>query len=835
MKSTVGHGTMRMRLCLAGMVALFNCCGAWAQTPAEPVQRFNIAAQPLSKALLEFAKQSGLIVTVPPALVEGKSAPEVHGLLSPAQALEKLLAGSGLKAFHAPSGGITIGTPTTMDRLAPPQSTSALSDELVEIIVTAQKREERLQEVPVSVSVLSSKQMLEWHETRLIDYAATIPGLSVESMGPGQSTLTLRGLALQGDGATVGTYIDEVPVGPSASGLGARNMALELLPYDLEGIEVLRGPQGTFYGANALGGLIKYVTKAPDLHEFQLSAGGDVFDIDGAGNAGYALRVGGSAPLIDGTLALRASYARESTPGYLDIPSLNADNVNKALQQTGSIALLWEPSDQLSLKLAGFLERTDASDNELIRLNLNTGQPLVGDLKTISALAQPFETTLQLYSVTLKYDLGWSKFTSASSFQNAITQGTTDATTIYGPVVALLTGGAVAEPRVPLQSHEVFRKYTQEFRLATPGGGRFEGMLGAFYTYEDAPVASQSIDALDATGTPIPGLNPLVTAATPTIYMEKAIFANGTYKFSDQFDITAGIRLARNDERLESIVSGPIFPSDDSIAHSAESVFNYSVAPRFHINEDAMVYLRVATGYRPGGPNTVFNPDAGIPNQFKSDRIVNYEAGFKSWLLNRRVLLDVSAFQINWKDVQIGLVDFTTQTGYFANGKAARSRGVEWESAYLVTPGLRLGLVATWVDAVLTEALPENSTIVGPAGARLPGAPRISGAITANYTVPLSEKWSAVAGGIYRYSGSHYSGLSTDPNTLRLSSYSTVDLNAGVTSNAWSVNLFARNVANKRAYIQENLSTDLATNQPLAISGALLQPRTIGLSIDKRF
>jgi len=185
--------------------------------------------------------------------------------------------------------------------------------------------------------------------------------------------------------------------------------------------------------------------------------------------------------------------------------------------------------------------------------------------------------------------------------------------------------------------------------------------------------------------------------------------------------------------------------------------------------------------------------------------------------------------------VQLGLVDFTTQSGYFDNGKRARSRGVEWEGIWRPLQPLKLGLAASWIEAVLTDDVPQNATVIGRAGDRLPSAPRFTGSATVNYGFPLPAMWSAALGGTYRYVGRRYTGLSADPNTLLLESYSTIDLNAGATNDSWSVNLFVRNLANKRAYLQENLFTDLATNQPLQVDGAVLQPRMVGVSIDKRF
>jgi iron complex outermembrane recepter protein len=814
-------------------------CGAVlfgaAQVHAQSVVTLDLPAASLADSLRALAMQTHSNILFDRNLVAGISAKPLKAELSLSQALDTLLEGTGLSYRNSDDKTVLIVSAPAGGKPPAESDHSDNRDMLQEVIVTAQKREERLQEVPVSVSVLGSAQMLASHQNNLVDYAATVPGLQVESLGPGRSTLTLRGLALHGDGATVGTYIDDVPVGPSGSGQSGRVFAPELLPYDLDRIEVLRGPQGTFYGANALGGLVKYVTKAPDLHQSQLSAGSDLLWVQGGGSTGYTVRVGGNAPLIDDRLALRVSYGRDYTPGYIDVPGLNRQDVNRTTRQSGNVALLWQATDALSLKLTGLVETLDIADNALVRLDAVSKLPVLGYRDAVTHLAQPFRETLQLYSTTLKYDPGSWSLTSVSSVATTSLHLREDNTTVYGPIAAQLTGGAVASPLASLDTLYDFRKYTQELRVATASTARLDAIAGAFFTYEEATRNSLALDAFAPDGTPLPGLSPMVAADTPSTYKEEALFGNATWRFTRRFDLSAGVRLARNEQSMRALISGPLLPADDALSHSSESVFNYSVAPRFRFNDDVMAYLRVASGYRPGGPNIVLNPAAGVPRTFKSDRITNYELGVKSTWLDKRLELNATAFQINWRDVQIGLVDFSTGTGYFDNGRTARSRGFEWESIYSPIRQLRIGLTATWLDAVLTQDLPPNATVTGKAGDQLPEAPRFAGAVTVDYSFSLVDKWNAEMGGMYRYAGSHYSGLSADPNSVRLQPYSTVDLHFGATNDSWSINLFVRNLTDRHAYVQENLLTDRDTNQPLTIDAAILQPRTVGVSIDKRF
>src|SRR5690348_15056943 len=187
------------------------------------------------------------------------------------------------------------------------------SGQLEVIIVTAQKRSEDVQSVPMSISRLGADDLEQTHATELTDYAGYIPGLQFQNTGSAaQGALSLRGIPPLGAGSTVATYLDETPLGSSSNYGNGAAAVLDLLPYDVQSFEVLRGPQGTLYGASSLGGLVKYVTKAPDLEQFSGRVGGDVFGVDGADKAGFGGRASVNVPLIPGKLGLRASFAREN-------------------------------------------------------------------------------------------------------------------------------------------------------------------------------------------------------------------------------------------------------------------------------------------------------------------------------------------------------------------------------------------------------------------------------------------------------------------------------------------------------------------------------------------
>ncbi|MGH8635183.1 MAG: TonB-dependent receptor, partial [Burkholderiales bacterium] len=310
---------------------------------------------------------------------------------------------------------------------------------LGEVVVTAQKREETLREVPLSVSVISSQQLEDFHVTRLTDIAAYVPGLQVTSSGaPGLTSISLRGIAPVSASATVATYIDENPLGSSGFFQAANALALDLLPYDIERVEVLRGPQGTLYGASAMGGLLKYVTRGPDLSDGEFRIGIGASDVEGAGDLGRDLRVGANLPLVEGRLALRASYARNEIPGYVDDAQRGGQDINDGTQESARVALLWQVSDAVGLDFTATRQSIDSDNNGTVALNTATQGPLLDDLQTLRFVDEPFEKEIDFYSATLNWDLGWADFISASGYSDVSTDVRQDFTFAFGELPLLL-------------------------------------------------------------------------------------------------------------------------------------------------------------------------------------------------------------------------------------------------------------------------------------------------------------------------------------------------------------------------------------------------------------
>jgi iron complex outermembrane receptor protein len=705
---------------------------------------------------------------------------------------------------------------------------------IAEIIVTAQKRSESVQDVPVSVSAFGAEQLTRVHATQLQDYAAYMPGINISNGGsPGQTSITLRGIAPVGPGSVVGTYVDETPLGASNNYARATSFALDLMPYDIERVEVLRGPQGTLYGAGSMGGLLKYVLKEPTTDGLEFRAGVEGSDVSGADDLGWGARAGVNVPLGD-SVAIRASYFQQNTPGYIDNEYTGEEDYNEVEQSGGRASLMWRISDTASLKINGMWQRLDSDNNGSMALALTGMDPIragryLPDLSTSVATPEPFSKDVDYYSATLNWNVGFADFTSATSYSSTHTVQRQDASITYGSLFPLLTGGAIP---AGLSSFEItldLDKFTQEFRLASSDTDAFvQWRVGAFYTREKS-TNKQYVVATDLAGVQIPAFSPwFAYALLPSEYKELALFGDLTFKINDSFDVITGVRYAQNDQKFRQISGGAILVTANQPGESDEDVITYAVSPRWHLSDDTMVYARVATGYRPGGPNTIA---LNLPPSVDSDELTNYELGLKSIFADGRVLVNAAVFYMDWEGIQQAR-SFAGVTG-LGNAGDAESKGIELETLFSVTQGLQLGFNLSYTDATLKSSPPDLPNALD---TQLPGVPEWSGAVTANYAFTAFGGHDANVGGGWRYIDERYSEVVTlsDNHAYALPAYDVLDLNADVQFDSVTLRLFVKNLTDERAFTGGGVTTD-GLNQPIRLDLAVLQPRTVGLSVDFKF
>jgi outer membrane receptor protein involved in Fe transport len=570
-----------------------------------------------------------------------------------------------------------------------------------------------------------------------------------------------------------------------------------------------------------MGGLLKYVTRAPDLSNYEFRVGGGFSDTSGAGNTGSILRLGANLPLVEGRFAIRASYALNYIPGYIDNETTGARDINEGEQESARLAMLWQITDGIDLNITAMKQWIDSDNNASVALDPTTLRPLGSEFGNDLSVDEPFSKDIDYIAATLNWDLGFADFTSATGYSEVATRQQQDATFALGGFTALVgLPPGLSWFNLGLD----FRKITQELRLTSTGTGDFSWQVGAYYTEEDAH-NSQVIHLTATDGTPTPILDPLAELTLPTDYKETAFFGNATYHLTEKFELGAGVRYASNEQDFWQVVTGGIIlPIGTTPGTSDEDVFTWMLNGKYQLTDDAMLYARIATGYQPGGPNVAL---PNVPPTVDSSQLTNYELGMKSEFADNRALLDVALFYIDWDDIQI--TDSDGVTSWLVNGGKAASQGVEVTTQFQATDRLQLGLNVTYTDAHVTEDVP---SLGGLDGDKLPFIPKLAWSANADYSFPLGSSWSGRVGLAYRWVDDRKTALDSDPTAFDLDSYGAADINADVGNEHWTISAYARNVTDERSYTI--VGTSLG-GQTAHLNATPIQPRTYGLEIDYRF
>ncbi|MFL6591695.1 MAG: TonB-dependent receptor [Luteimonas sp.] len=750
------------------------------------------------------------------------------------------------------------------DAAAPAGSTDTARTDaatLDAITVTANKRKENIREVATSVSVVSDAQLENMNSTQLSDYSSYVPGLQLQSSGtPGQTQVSMRGIAALSPGSTVGTYVDETPIGSNNLYQQATLYTLDLLPYDVDRVEVLRGPQGTLYGAGAMGGLIKYSMKKPDPGATEFRVGAGLSDGEGAGSLGWNYRLGMNVPLVDDSVALRASYASNDIAGYVDNLVDGRKDINDGKQTSGRVSLLWH-SDAASVQFSAMQQKIDSDNNAAIALDPVTFKPVAG-LSNYIYVDEPFKKDLDYYSLAVNWDAGFADFVSATSYSKSNILFNQDVTVLYGGLLAGLGLPGSSYLRQTLDMNQ----FTQEFRLQSKTGERFEWLLGAFYDHEDGE-NHQFVPLNQLDGSPLPPpfdsiFGVLGQISIPSTYKETAVFGDASYHFTDRFKIGAGVRFSRNEQSFVQDASGPLLINGVFPNASSENVFTWSITPQFQVTPDTMVYAKAATGYQPGGPNVVA---PGLPPTVDSSTLTSYEFGLKTGTHDNRVLFDLVAYQIDWRDIQVA--SQVNGVSGLVNGGQATSRGVEGSLQWRPTDGLRLGLNGSYNDANIDEDFPTITVFqtipglgdiradvnTGLKGDRMPYVPDLTWSLTADYYLPLNNGWGANFGGGWRWVDSRTNSTTnrtvislvnppvgeiqrTVVEPLVLDSYWALDLYAALSNEHWSLRTYLKNATDERGYSSMTDMTDQVGGAGTHhIRAVPIQPRTFGVEVDYKF
>ncbi len=748
-------------------------------------------------------------------------------------------AGSAAKLADAPA--VTATAKTAPQGTAPQQDTASGQDaapsrdggsgQTEDIIVTAQKRDQLLIDVPQSVSVVSGAALERQQALNFQDYLKLVPGLQLNQDTQGVGRLVLRGINTGGVASTAAVYVDETNFGSSSGQANGAIQAGDFDTFDVSRIEVLRGPQGTLYGASSLGGVLKFVTNAPQMASVEARGRTSVETVNG-GDLSYFSSALINVPLGD-KLAVRATGFYRKFGGFIDsIGTAGSDvdkNINDSKSYGGRGSLLFKPSDSFSVRLTAFVQSIANDASTAIESDDATARRLYGRPSQSQYVPEFTDVKYRVYSGTASLDLGFADLISATSYSTIDQRFRSDFTAQFSPIVEAVFG---APNEFLLNQTTKVKRFTQEVRLSSPSSDTFEWLVGGYYTREKAAI-DQAYDAVTrGTLTSIEGLPLLGTAYVPSRYQEIAGFANGTIHFAQRFDLTLGGRYSHNKQRASQNSNGALAggPSELPVARSHENVFTYSAAPKFKVNDRAAIYARVAKGFRPGGPNVLPpSPPEGTPRTFNSDTVISYEVGLKAETNDRTFGIDVAAFHIDWKDIQLFAVinDFGINT----NGGKAKSDGFEFTATMRPTPGFNVSVNGAYTDAKLRNDAPP--IVGGLDGDRLPYTPKYSIGVNGDYEWSLAGTTKAYVGGSLRFLSKQPADydpgfVATYGGQRYLPSYMVGDLRAGLDFGRFTIEAYAKNIGNA----QGRTSAGRVGNVPNgAIQTGIIRPRAFGLTL----
>ncbi len=682
--------------------------------------------------------------------------------------------------------------PDNSGQLKPP-ATGAVDTNVSEIVVTAQKRKERLSTVPAAVTAVQSQQLVTAGAVTDRDLVARIPSLQVGG-GYGSGTFVFRGLNTGvASSPTVGTEIDGAPIGATSFGAVGAVLLPQIDPSTIDRIEALRGPQGTVYAGNTLGGIINYVTRKPSL----VNTDGTFYveGSDTAGGAGNAsVRGMVNTPLVTDKVGIQLSAFGNYQDGFIDalVPGRNNYNYNHAYG--GRAAVLWQVSPSLRIEVSDLYSNVHSYLDEVVG-DPATSKPVGPDLTTDQGVLPKYDNRFNIGILAADLDVGSSTLSYIGTLQNAHSDWSLDYTNggLHSVLSLLpLFGGVPVSSTdfIAVETPQDISKTTQELRFASPDSGRLRWLFGAYYGYESSLLAQNA-----GVGEPDQSLKPgpassLLTFTLSTHLTEYAGFGNVTYYITPKLDV------------------------------------NYLANVRYTFSPSTMAYFRFSTGVRVGGPNTVA---PGLPATFGPDSTDNYELGLKSSLLNNRLYVELTCFDVEWRNIQVLTLSQGGTSGEI-NGGRAFSRGFEGSLTARLLDALSLSAWLVYDDAKLKDDIITAAGIVGLKGDQLPNAPKWSGALSAEYEWTIREGLVGFVGSEVRYNGSREAVPRRDtvyPPTYLLPSYVVADVRAGLRFHKYELAVFARNVGNSRAQLGAT---------PAGVPYVILQrPRTIGASVSAQF
>jgi iron complex outermembrane receptor protein len=748
----------------------------------------------------------------------------------------------------------------------------AVGPMISEVVVTASRREERLSDVPLSISAFTEETMQALGVKGIEDIEAFTPGLTLQGTSTSGTTISIRGIRSQNVGsATTGIYIDDTPIQVRAVGYTAENSYPML--FDLERVEVLRGPQGTLFGAGSQGGTVRFITARPNMRELEGHALAESsFSDEGDPSYEVGLAVGG--PIVEDKLGFRASGWYRKSGGYIDwvnrtTGAPRGEDVNWEEYKSGRVAFGFTPSERLTITPSVFVQETYRYHVPLYWESFS--DPDEGDFVTATSVRMPRRDRFVLPSLSVDYEFDSVQLISATSYFDRDEEKSNDFSYLF---TSAFQGGnpfLAAFPDYAVESQYTNKQenFTQELRLqSVEDGGRFDWTAGVFYSDAQQLSTQHMYD---------PDLNNLtqsVFGRTPeqvfgvglfeglysvyflneTSEQQLAGFGEVSYGLTDRLKLTVGVRASQAKFDFEFLGEGPYNAGHSvSSGSSEETPVTQKVSLSYQLDQDQMWYATASKGYRIGGANTQISEVlcgqdlanfglTTIPTTYDSDYLWNYELGTKSKFFGNRLQVDASVFYINWEDIQQRIQFPICAFNFITNLNEANSKGFDLYAAAQVTNNLLVTMAVGYTDAAYTEdtfggANPATGqrAVLFADGDPL-GVPSWSVSTGIRYDFPFLSRHDGFVRADYAYTAGYKVGagprsVSHDPFLRGIDERNLVKLRAAVTLDQLELAAFIDNALNE----SPAMGRARLGNRGTAFTNVSAQPRSYGMSVSYRF
>lgn len=756
-------------------------------------------------------------------------------------------------------GGL-LGTPLPVFA-----QTSVEPAELSEVVVTAQKRTERIQDIPISVTAISGDDMDRVGARDFKDVLLSVPGVSYSGGEPGQSRYSIRGVSTAASSPTVGVYLNDISlITISTNFTGAADPLL----VDLERVEVLKGPQGTLYGGSAMGGAIKYVTREPKSDRFAITAEAGVASVS-HGGISYNVESFVNVPLITDRLAIRVGGAYQLDAGYVDnvagglvqvysrsatqppaafepvtypnVGTYARENWNERSTTLARASVKWTPTDSLTVSPVATIQRSDKANPNDFFTNLPKFENSV-------RFAEPTRDNLEVYSLNAAQQSAWANFVSLTGYFSRSVEWDRD--------YSLFIAGLVP-PLLPTNSYNrsdtKSRSFTQEFRVESPDAqAALKWTLGVFYSHQRDDLY-QIVNTVGAGGFFMTGTDVTYLGDQLTYTSQKAVFGNLSYRLTEQLELSVGLRWFDIKQRVDGSFDG-VFNGGHSQVDAKRST-DVGFTPKYALSYtpfvDHLIYGSASKGFRQGGPNR-FNTDSPLcapdferlgisraPDSYKPDSLWTYELGTKNEFGARRSILNAAVFYTDWKKIQQQVNLNSCGFQFVGNVGAATIKGVELSAQSMVGAGVSLGGNVSYTATRITESAPGVSAQVGQ---QVLDTPKWTGSVFGDYHLLNVGAWSGDFRAEFLFHGANLRafdsfqsvtypdashGLVPDATQIQ-SSYHVVNTNFNFENGAMQYRLYVDNVTNAAPLIDFRRASGVS-------SATTIRPRTVGVSVRASF